>query len=154
IPWDRSRARRADVSYWFSRQPRVQKETRGALEDPSGDVATACLISPLELSRHVARLLGFRRDGFLCRGLARGFRRRSRLEPCLEFRLCRLRLIGQPGTNAQDDAMGLRVDAGDLEVELVSHLEAVRGLRSEEHTSELQSRGHLVCRLLLEKKKK
>src|SRR5690625_4547083 len=25
-------------------------------------------------------------------------------------------------------------------------------LRSEEHTSELQSRGHLVCRLLLEKK--
>src|SRR5437870_10839278 len=26
-------------------------------------------------------------------------------------------------------------------------------MRSEEHTSELQSRGHLVCRLLLEKKK-
>src|SRR5690625_6663014 len=34
---------------------------------------------------------------------------------------------------------------------------AIRGTaawRSEEHTSELQSRGHLVCRLLLEKKKK
>src|SRR3989442_9640670 len=29
-----------------------------------------------------------------------------------------------------------------------------RHLRSEEHTSELQSRPHLVCRLLLEKKKK
>src|SRR5690625_5320434 len=29
-----------------------------------------------------------------------------------------------------------------------------RTTRSEEHTSELQSRGHLVCRLLLEKKKK
>src|SRR5215813_14388556 len=29
-----------------------------------------------------------------------------------------------------------------------------RGARSEEHTSELQSRPHLVCRLLLEKKKK
>src|SRR5437870_8177488 len=29
-----------------------------------------------------------------------------------------------------------------------------RIIRSEEHTSELQSRGHLVCRLLLEKKKK
>src|SRR5207253_8084036 len=29
----------------------------------------------------------------------------------------------------------------------------VFGVRSEEHTSELQSRGHLVCRLLLEKKK-
>src|SRR5690625_6100357 len=31
-------------------------------------------------------------------------------------------------------------------------LERYQG-RSEEHTSELQSRGHLVCRLLLEKKK-
>src|SRR5215813_14931964 len=29
-----------------------------------------------------------------------------------------------------------------------------RDARSEEHTSELQSRPHLVCRLLLEKKKK
>src|SRR5215208_8512477 len=29
-----------------------------------------------------------------------------------------------------------------------------RHRRSEEHTSELQSRGHLVCRLLLEKQKK
>src|SRR6266702_5355563 len=31
---------------------------------------------------------------------------------------------------------------------------SVTQMRSEEHTSELQSRGHLVCRLLLEKKKK
>src|SRR5258708_24480354 len=31
---------------------------------------------------------------------------------------------------------------------------AVLGERSEEHTSELQSPDHLVCRLLLEKKKK
>src|SRR3989442_11961985 len=30
----------------------------------------------------------------------------------------------------------------------------LRASRSEEHTSELQSRPHLVCRLLLEKKKK
>src|SRR5437870_5876024 len=33
-------------------------------------------------------------------------------------------------------------------------LHANQVTRSEEHTSELQSRGHLVCRLLLEKKKK
>src|SRR5690625_5350259 len=34
------------------------------------------------------------------------------------------------------------------------HLVAIyKRKRSEEHTSELQSRGHLVCRLLLEKKK-
>src|SRR2546422_7646355 len=31
---------------------------------------------------------------------------------------------------------------------------AAEGARSEEHTSELQSRLHLVCRLLLEKKKR
>src|SRR5690625_6836728 len=35
---------------------------------------------------------------------------------------------------------------------LVGILGDIQG-RSEEHTSELQSRGHLVCRLLLEKKK-
>src|SRR2546422_1979112 len=33
------------------------------------------------------------------------------------------------------------------------HRDAARRGRSEEHTSELQSRLHLVCRLLLEKKK-
>src|SRR5690625_6562805 len=32
-------------------------------------------------------------------------------------------------------------------------IEIMRNPRSEEHTSELQSRGHLVCRLLLEQKK-
>src|SRR5258708_34625083 len=35
----------------------------------------------------------------------------------------------------------------------VGHLVAAAALRSEEHTSELQSPDHLVCRLLLEKKK-
>src|SRR2546422_6049843 len=34
-----------------------------------------------------------------------------------------------------------------------SHAERGQASRSEEHTSELQSRLHLVCRLLLEKKK-
>src|SRR3712207_7289494 len=40
---------------------------------------------------------------------------------------------------------------GDLEVD--SDEECIEA-RSEEHTSELQSRQYLVCRLLLEKKKK
>src|SRR5689334_24800471 len=35
-----------------------------------------------------------------------------------------------------------------------AHTHAPIGGRSEEHTSELQSQFHLVCRLLLEKKKK
>src|SRR3989449_10441757 len=38
-------------------------------------------------------------------------------------------------------------------VPLMPLVEVVRTVRSEEHTSELQSRLHLVCRLLLEKKK-
>src|SRR5437870_8073011 len=37
--------------------------------------------------------------------------------------------------------------------ELMFETGTARPGRSEEHTSELQSRGHLVCRLLLEKKK-
>src|SRR5258708_28887486 len=47
--------------------------------------------------------------------------------------------------------------AGPLPVAIlpVTSSEAVSGVeRSEEHTSELQSPDHLVCRLLLEKKKK
>src|SRR5207244_8329418 len=35
----------------------------------------------------------------------------------------------------------------------LGHLRGRQSLRSEEHTSELQSPDHLVCRLLLEKKK-
>src|SRR3712207_8517322 len=42
----------------------------------------------------------------------------------------------------------LLVEAGDLDDELHQAI-----ARSEEHTSELQSRQYLVCRLLLEKKK-
>src|SRR3712207_7790642 len=35
-----------------------------------------------------------------------------------------------------------------------THVAGIASKRSEEHTSELQSRQYLVCRLLLEKKKK
>src|SRR5207253_5382119 len=52
--------------------------------------------------------------------------------------------ISDEGT--RDGAYGHRADfGGDL-------FERFDLFRSEEHTSELQSRGHLVCRLLLEKK--
>src|SRR2546422_5570312 len=41
------------------------------------------------------------------------------------------------------------------DIGFVARMQAAQGFhRSEEHTSELQSRLHLVCRLLLEKKKK
>src|SRR5690625_6907951 len=37
-------------------------------------------------------------------------------------------------------------------VSVAKYRASAPGARSEEHTSELQSRGHLVCRLLLDKK--
>src|SRR5437870_7333934 len=47
-----------------------------------------------------------------------------------------------------------RTARSDPSAEPCSSDSSCRRSRSEEHTSELQSRGHLVCRLLLEKKKK
>src|SRR5438445_12762884 len=46
--------------------------------------------------------------------------------------------------------------AGPRALQVVADVQAqpAQPLRSEEHTSELQSRQYLVCRLLLEKKKK
>src|SRR5689334_24364757 len=42
---------------------------------------------------------------------------------------------------------------GDLDGDVALHEGVASAVRSEEHTSELQSQFHLVCRLLLEKKK-
>src|SRR5690625_6466936 len=52
-------------------------------------------------------------------------------------------------------ANSFRFDAGQQASVIDGRLNVstLTGKRSEEHTSELQSRGHLVCRLLLEKKK-
>src|SRR2546422_7622009 len=48
-----------------------------------------------------------------------------------------------------------RIELLGLDQHLLSHADLSEIVeRSEEHTSELQSRLHLVCRLLLEKKKK
>src|SRR3712207_7096389 len=80
--------------------------------------------------------------------------------------LFRSAVHGQPVRKAHRDAAvgGLhRIPAGDLGGCLHRSedparpgggaMGASRGVRSEEHTSELQSRQYLVCRLLLEKKK-
>src|SRR2546426_6512456 len=55
------------------------------------------------------------------------------------------------GTDHDEDQVAQREDAAEL-----VHLRSCRSARerSEEHTSELQSPCNLVCRLLLEKKKK
>src|SRR5690625_6238754 len=68
------------------------------------------------------------------------------------FRIEQFRLGAQNLTDVHiavlDFALPPGVD-GLLGMNVLSHFH----FRSEEHTSELQSRGHLVCRLLLEKKK-
>src|SRR5689334_24697330 len=66
------------------------------------------------------------------------------------------------GAFADRDAGGRGLQTFDLRttIHVVTAIEAAlldllgKFLRSEEHTSELQSQFHLVCRLLLEKKKK
>src|SRR3712207_8275709 len=65
-----------------------------------------------------------------------------------KHRACRQRRSGEPSDPASPAAR-----AEDLGIDL-SHLPIGHTARSEEHTSELQSRQYLVCRLLLEKKKK
>src|SRR2546430_11382201 len=47
-----------------------------------------------------------------------------------------------------------RIRAGEEDLEAVAGPFCILRQRSEEHTSELQSQSNLVCRLLLEKKKK
>src|SRR6476620_12409805 len=55
------------------------------------------------------------------------------------------------GVGALHDEVGV---FAEVQADVVAGVSSVLNLRSEEHTSELQSRQYLVCRLLLEKKKK
>src|SRR2546428_7686611 len=60
-------------------------------------------------------------------------------------------LFGPPGSGVRHDVNGVKLAGHVLRFHGLEHFV---GNRSEEHTSELQSRSDLVCRLLLEKKKK
>src|SRR2546422_1528114 len=60
----------------------------------------------------------------------------------------------QPRIGALQRQRGGLVQSGRHDGQAPHDLGAAARSRSEEHTSELQSRLHLVCRLLLEKKKK
>src|SRR5687768_17983910 len=56
--------------------------------------------------------------------------------------------------NVDDTTIAVTAGSDPGTMSFLYDVESDSGNRSEEHTSELQSRLHLVCRLLLEKKKK
>src|SRR5438045_6050617 len=75
------------------------------------------------------------------------------LHDALPISACRRQPRGDGPRRAQDARRApLRLHQSE-EGALAAHLARVAVHRSEEHTSELQSLRHLVCRLLLEKKK-
>src|SRR5690625_1320494 len=65
-----------------------------------------------------------------------------------EFFSCTYGAGGSTRDNTYETVLAMQ----QVHPDAAPHLSSIG--RSEEHTSELQSRGHLVCRLLLEKKKK
>src|SRR5690348_18117062 len=67
--------------------------------------------------------------------------------------ICRVDIAGAGLPGLGRDLADRRVDAKSDGLAGVVHGASTGGSRSEEHTSELQSPVHLVCRLLLEKKK-
>src|SRR5690606_41602347 len=100
---------------------------------PPTEPYTLPLHDALPISQHARRQYSHNADG--------GFKRRSDHEPGGEA-------IGQKENHADG-----KVDSGCDDDQGLRHRHKGEQYRSEEHTSELQSRENLVCRLLLDKKK-
>src|SRR3989442_10672592 len=78
---------------------------------------------------------------------------RSTLFPYTTLFRSHVRADKQPGVDLRGDVVADSVHRADRDAGALGGEHGERN-RSEEHTSELHSRPHLVCRLLLEKKKK
>src|SRR5437870_8032724 len=83
-------------------------------------------------------------------------RAHPRMRSLMHVQINQLRRFANATDGGLLDWLTLADQRDDATIVVGIHLaiEQIDAVRSEEHTSELQSRGHLVCRLLLEKKKK
>src|SRR2546427_8078566 len=73
-------------------------------------------------------------------------------------RACRVRMPSQAGMSLVEIMVALAIGLFLVLIATTIYMQGLKSfgfrVRSEEHTSELQSQSNLVCRLLLEKKKK
>src|SRR5689334_23974113 len=74
--------------------------------------------------------------------------------PIYRYSATRSRFPGIATTRPRPSTNSSTAQASTQPLGALEELVEGRGRRSEEHTSELQSQFHLVCRLLLEKKKR
>src|SRR5690625_2771646 len=97
--------------------------------------------------------------GFYVDATQEPWARHYRMESYVTQELFEIATTQLPGDAARAGIFGHSMGGHGALVLAQRHRERYRSvsafapIRSEEHTSELQSRGHLVCRLLLEKKK-
>src|SRR5690625_3466494 len=122
------------LPFLFESYDHAQKVLQGSVGDQIGE--------QLEEKASI-EFLGYGINGF------RSFSSNKPIEKMEDFKGYRLRSANIPQLLQMSEDLGATVTPMAIS-EIFTGLEQGR---SEEHTSELQSRGHLVCRLLLEKKK-
>src|SRR5690606_40554958 len=118
-----------DLASGSASRPFANDQTNRALDEARRGTAPATRSSDRDVAEFIARMKTLAPQARAGRG---------RLIFAMDATMSR-----QP---TWDMALGLQAD-------MFRAVKEVGGLRSEEHTSELQSRENLVCRLLLEKKK-
>src|SRR2546430_7404113 len=87
-------------------------------------------------------------------GLEEGLEKRRQLPACGAIRGPEPHLVEEAGVGPVSDPRHAQARVRHRSVDRPELVVAQRAARSEEHTSELQSQSNLVCRLLLEKKKR